>query len=562
MTTELDKENTALAVEESRLTVLKKKEMLRRERVFKEYLESDVYRDKIEIRAKIFDACQDNRREFILSRGRVYQLCSGQGIQNPTNNDLAEACIFFIENFGWTFSPKTDPKHLPFILFDFQKKMIKWLIDKIEKGEDGFLEKSREMGASWIVFVYVSLWYWLFRDGANILLGSYKEMLVDDKTSDSLFGKIDYALEAMPKWLMPRKFNPNKHRTKLRLMNPENGNLISGDTMNQNFGRGSRKTAIMFDELGFWDYAKDAWEGAADSTNCRIANSTPCGYNFYAMLRESGIDIHTMHWQDHPFKDNEWYEYEKERRTEESLAQEVDISYLKSLEGRVYPDWNEEFVEQGKFEYDYNLPLYVGWDFGFDDDTAIIWAQPNKGKLRIIDTYRNNYKLIDFYIPFVTGITPSDAIKYSSKDLAKIASHKTWKKGVHFGDPAGRFGNQVVNTTVVEELRNSGIEINFKDAWKHFDRRKTALRLLIRNGIELNMNSDTKYFNLCMINSAYPKVKQHGVDEVRSIKPLHNWSSHYRSAAEYMSLGLSELRPTKRTIKDKIKPRGRGSVRY
>ena len=79
------------------------------------------------------------------------------------------------------------------------------------------------------------------------------------------------------------------------------------------------------------------------------------------------------------------------------------------------------------------------------------------------------------------------------------------------------------------------------------------------------MNSDTKYFNLCMINAAYPKVKQHGVEEVRSIKPLHNWTSHYRSAAEYMALGLSELKMVRRDPVDKIKPRGhlgRAVVRY
>jgi|GEM_PF-1180880 len=551
MTTELNKEET-------RLENLKRQEILRRKKVFSEYLSSPNYKEVLESRARIFDACLDGRKEFLLSRARVYQLCT-----QP--NDLAAGCIFFIENFGWTYSPKTNPKHLPFILFDFQKEMIRWLIQRIEKGEDGFLEKSREMGASWLIFVYVSLWYWLFKEGTNILLGSYKEMLVDDKTIDSLFGKLDYAVEALPKWLLPKRFNLNKHRTKLRLLNSENNNLISGDTMNPNFGRGSRKTAIMFDELGFWDYAKDAWEGAADSTNCRIANSTPCGYNFYAMLRESGINIFTMHWKDHPLKDEEWYSFEKARRTEESLAQEVDISYLKSLEGRVYPDWADEFVERGTFEYDYDLPLYVGWDFGYDDDTAIIWAQPHHGKLRIVDTYRNNYKLIDFYIPFITGIVPSETMKYSSLDINKIALHKNWRKGTHFGDPAGRFGNQVVNTTVINELRNNGIEVNFKDAWKEFNRRKTATRQLIRNGIELNMNTDTKYFNLCMINASYPKVKQHGIDEVRSIKPLHNWTSHYRSAIEYLALGLSELKTVRRKPVDKLKPRGclgRVVVRY
>jgi len=295
-------------------------------------------------------------------------------------------------------------------------------VDHIEGKKDGLVEKSREMGASWLLFVAIPLYYWLFRDGINILVGSYKEMLVDDRTTDSLFGKMDYIIEGLPKWMLPKNFNPSKHRTKLKLVNPANNNLISGDTMNPNFGRGGRKTVVLFDELGFWDYAKDAWEGCSDTTECRIANSTPHGYNYYAQLRESGMDVITLLWKLHPLKTQEWYEYEKARRTEEELAQEVDISYTKSREGKVYPEWNDVNVKQGLFPYDEDLPLYVGWDFGKTDDTAIIWGQKDrKGKFRIIDTYRNTGKNIDFYVPFVTGIVPSEGYKYTKDELELIA---------------------------------------------------------------------------------------------------------------------------------------------
>ncbi|WP_404905065.1 hypothetical protein, partial [Propionibacterium freudenreichii] len=67
-----------------------------------------------------------------------------------------------------------------------------------------------------------------------------------------MFGKIDYAMANLPGWLMPVGYNDKKHRTKMKLMNPHNGNIITGDTMNPNFGRGSRKTYIAFDELAFW----------------------------------------------------------------------------------------------------------------------------------------------------------------------------------------------------------------------------------------------------------------------------------------------------------------------
>lgn len=832
-------------------------EFERRKAKFSEYLHSKEYQEKLLLRLKINDACTHN----LEARTTTWQLCARP--DNPV-----EGCIFFIENFGYTFDPRpqAEPHNLPFILFQYQKDTIKWLIEHIDNGRDGLIEKSRDMGATWLVLVWVMIWYWLFRDGCNFLLGSYKEALVDNRGKDSIFGMIDYGIDSLPKWLLPKGFNKDKHRTQLKIQNPANSNLISGDTMNPDFGRGTRKTAILFDELGSWDYAKDGWESAGDATTCRIALSTPKGYNFFAMLRESGIDVLTLHWKLHPLKDQQWYEFEKKRRSEEEIAQELDISYNKSQEGRVYPEWNQDNVEEGFFPYDENLPLYVGWDFGFclsedtealtkngwknykelkigdfiytlnqetkfaewqpirgitaldfsgeagfvngrgfkalfmdghkwflegrkgigrfatfeeastyekirvaaklstfpaeekyddslvelvawtwtegyingegleigqaiqeniplirlalknqfdnegwverravlrknanlpltrfyiykeqakrilvhmnekkivsydfinslterqlklfvdrslradgnrknltlkqvvpertevfayalmllgnkiyysnsegryrnvkissknpfihiynfksrnkrysrkkytgkmwcptidnkiwlarkdgtvyftgnTDDTALIWAQPAGRILRIIDTYRNNGKTIDFYVPFITGIASSEGYKYTKKDLELIAEHRNWKRGTHFGDPAGRFHNQVTNQTVLEVLRNNGIVVNFKEKWKEFSNRKTAAKNMIKDGIQLNLNERTKYFAICMMNAAYPKIKHQGVDEVRSLKPKHDYTSHYRSAFEYLCQGIDDLYAVRNRTYDKF----------
>lgn len=518
----------------------------RRKQLFLEYTHSNAYQETIKQRISVNDAC--NRRHE--ARTMTWNLCA-----RPDNP--AEGCIFFIENFGFTFDPRpqANPNHLPFILYPYQKEAIRWMIDHIDNGRDGFIEKSRDMGISWVVFVWIPIWYWLFRDGVNILLGSYKEALVDNRTKDSLFGMIDYSIDSLPTWILPKHFNKDKHRTHMKLINPVTNNLIAGDTMNPDFARGTRKTVVLFDELGSWDYAADAWGAAGDSTSCRIANSTPKGRNFYAMLRESGIDVATFHWSLHPLKDKIWYEFEKQRRTEEEVAQELDISYNKSQEGRVYPEWNELNVEEGVFEYDESLPLYVAWDFGQTDDTAIIWAQPFNGQLRIVETYRNTGKTIDFYVPFITGYMSSETenYAYNRKEIEMIESHRDWKRGTHFGDPAGRFVNQVTNTSVIEVLRANGIIVNFRDSWKDFATRKTSVKLRVRQGIQLNKTERTKYFSLCIEGASYPKVKNAGVEQVKSVKPKHDYTSHYRSALEYLSLGLDDLESRTAKPYDKFK---------
>jgi hypothetical protein len=201
--------------------------------------------------------------------------------------------------------------------------------------------------------------------------------------------------------------------------------------------------------------------------------------------------------------------------------------------------------------------LYVFWDFGKTDDTAIIWAQKNQenGKLRIVDTYSATGKNIDFFVPLITGITGENAHLYSPEDLRIISEHKNWRRATHFGDPAGRFVNNVTNQTVFTVLRDNGIIVNFRDSWKYFSERKVAARELILRGIEINSNNRTKYFNVCMTNASYPKVKQGGVETVRSLEPKHDYTSHYRSAFEYGALGLKEITRAYRQIYDKVPPR-------
>lgn len=527
-----------------------KQETTRRKQLFFDYQHSEEYQKKLILRLQLNDACARK----VEARTLAWQLCARP--ENP-----AEGCIFFIENFGWTFDPRpqANPNNLPFILFDYQKEAIRALINNIDGGKDLFFEKSRDMGASWIIFCYVPLWYWLFRDGSNFLIGSYKEALVDNRTKDSLFGLLDYAIQNMPKWLLPKGFSFEKHRNQMKLLNPANFNQITGDTMNPDFGRGARKTAVLFDELGFWEYAKEAWDSSSQSTACRIANSTPRGHNFFALLRKSGIDVHTMRWQQHPLKDKQWYEFEKSRSTPETIAQELDISYTKSMAGRVYPEWDDAHVELGVFPYDPDLPLYVGWDFGKSDDTAMIWAQKTRGgKLRIVDEYKNANKHIEFFIPFVTGMVSMDLYgkyNYKEHELKMIEEHRNWKPATHFGDPSGRFEHQAADYSVIEYLQRSGLYVNAKDEWKVFQKRKAAAKLLILDGIEMNETIRSEYFDSCMTQSAYPQVRREGQFELKNDKPIHNWTSHYRSAFEYLALGLLDYKVGRAKPYDKIKPK-------
>src|SRR3990167_2688630 len=102
--------------------------------------------------------------------------------------------------------------------------------------------------------------------GSNFLLGSRKEQYVDNRggsseseiknKEESLFGKLEYMIDRILMtfpYILPAGFNKKKNFTYMSLVNPENGNVISGESANPNFSRGGRHKAVLLDEFAFWD---------------------------------------------------------------------------------------------------------------------------------------------------------------------------------------------------------------------------------------------------------------------------------------------------------------------
>lgn len=187
---------------------------------------------------------------------------------------------FWFNYFAYTLDPRDGKGDLPFNLYPFQEWFLNEMVERIRAQKDIDIEKSRTMGASWMI-MGLFLWFWLFEPNSSFLIGSITQDEVDMNMidpEDTLFGKIRYLYQFLPVWMKPAR-HTNKH---LVFKNEVNGSTILGKAPTSNFGRGSRKTAIFFDELAFWAWARAAYDSASQTTKCRIANSTPNGkYNLY-----------------------------------------------------------------------------------------------------------------------------------------------------------------------------------------------------------------------------------------------------------------------------------------
>ena len=272
---------------------------------------------------------------------------------------------FWFNHFCWTFDPRLPQPHQPFVLYPFQEKALLEIVAALEQGQDLLIEKSRDMGISWLVLLAFQ-YYWLFREGANFHLGSRKQEAVDRKGDIStLMEKLRYNLSWQPVWMKPAGFQDSQHDNLLRLLNPANGNIITGESSNENFGRGGRYKAALFDEFPFWPAQDAAYASAGQSTPCRVVVGTPYGKNNrFAELRFSGqVKTLSIHWSQHPCKDTTWYNAQKSRMSEDELARELDINYHLSVKDRVFRNFSE--ANKGELPYNPGYRLIRSWDFGY-----------------------------------------------------------------------------------------------------------------------------------------------------------------------------------------------------
>lgn len=244
--------------------------------------------------------------------------------------------VAFINDWGMTFDPRNaeagKPTTLPFLLFPKQEEGVKWVLDLWRGRQNGMIEKSRDMGASWLM-VAIAVWLWSYHPGAVIGFGSRKEEYVDDAADmKAIFPKIRFFIDKLPREFRPAGYDSKKHATFMQVTNPENGAAIVGEA-GDNIGRGARATIYFVDEAAFLERPKLIEASLSQTTNCRIDLSTPNGEsNPFAEKKFAGkVSCFTMHWRDHPAKTEEWYR-EQKRKIDDPviIAQELDIDYQAS----------------------------------------------------------------------------------------------------------------------------------------------------------------------------------------------------------------------------------------
>lgn len=484
--------------------------------------------------------------------------------------------LYFFKNYTYTdkntnLYPDHYPAILPFIPYDYQEEAIteirssihNWTLPLHERTDltNVFIEKSRQMWLSWLIMWLFAYWFTFHNHKYHVI--SQKESDVD-KIWDmrSLFEKARFVLRNMPDRMRPKGYTTATRTSTNKYMSLSREDWtwsITWESANPNASRSWTYNAIFMDEMAFMSNASTINTAAAAATPCRIFNSTPNweGNEFYRMrrltmdrLNEHGehkpaeVKGLRYHRSDHPLYTKDWYKWKIRWMTREKIAQELEIDYNTAIEWRVYPDFPNEPV---RVFYDETKPLYIAIDNSHwgTDPNAIVCIQLDWYHYNIIDAIEIESWPLD--CAYFLSAQPRIMLNYAQEQFLERYKKYNWRKAIFISDPYDT-KSAMGNSTILDDYKSVWINLFLPE-----ERKKTEQILKTRTNIyRIQYNDYCLDFASAIMNARYPEVKEDSNRTTANLLPVHNRTSHYRTALEYFVTYIHEnpIAEKKKIIED------------
>lgn len=449
----------------------------------------------------------------------------------------------------------------PFVPFGWQVALIRWIEDKLKEDmSDGYVSKARGLGATW-VFCWMALHGWLWKVPFDSLLVSRNAEQVDRKgDKKSMFWKVEFLLENMPPRLIPEGYNPDIHRNVRLLINPANGNTISGESTTVKAARGDRATFMLYDEAAFIPDFDATWGTGSGTTDHRFAISTESmdeGGDFNRMWRAAKASdpnaVMELDWWRNPYFDPEWYEQTRRRFEMDGQLHIFDREYgrdmLAGKGGTIYS--YAETITPRPLIYvpGQGRMLYCCVDPGLRDESAYLWVQydPGTNEYLILESYMRGGMESGYHASVMLGIPVSGRYDYD-QDAIEVMRFTSQIKDpiIYVGDPYGGQRGGSDNKTYYEglmdkskELTDNHHQILVRSSWEPEDRGFDGRIEALREMLPMTSFNDTPRCRRALVACCEYRYKD--VDDSReqvetTRKPLHTAGSHYVTALEYLAV--------------------------
>jgi hypothetical protein len=502
----------------------------------------------------------------LLHREKVARDCARSSHTRKLHDALCKqpfgfGTVYFDITFNWIFEPREDDDsaEVPMLLYPAQVILLLLLdyVDRQPKGPTGSLAvpKARGVGATWIVSSD-ELNRWLHRKMYQGRFVSRNEDLVDNAgDSDSYFWKLDYQVNRLPSWMVPRGYTTQRgtsNRTHMKMVNPENGATLKGEATTTAIGVGGRARRYIVDEADRIRNYASVWGQLHETTDHVVSVSTynaEHGLQFWnqchGLAGWTKPVVYEMPWDCVPGRDEDWLERTRRSMRNDVFQREVMMNPHEGISTWVYPLARTKFPVP-RTNWSPGLGLgFTGLDDGYDDDFAIGFFQWDRGgrKLIALDSYSDSHKTIRFYGNLLRGIVnpqygapTAEAMRISQW----ITRYQLWNN-VHIGDRHGDNTSLTDGKSAWQIVQEEfGIYVQPSSAIHNDDKsRQDALGEMLTM-----MDFGDSYGAMAMLeaiqNNKKPPLKEDSLFAAEHRKPIHDGTSHLTTMAQYVAIYVLE----------------------
>lgn len=204
---------------------------------------------------------------------------------------------------------------------------------------------------------------------------------------------------------------------------------------------------------------------------------------------------------------------------EDQYAQEFECSFQAALVGAYYGKLLNQADADGRITrvpWEPTLSVYVSWDLGVDDSTALWFAQVCKREIRLIDYYESSGYGLDHYVKVLRDKP------YTYAQNAHIWPHdmgvrelSTGKSRLEIAHSLGLRGNVVKNLPIDDGISAARMTL----PRCYFDAEKCKFGLEALRQYQRDWDDEMKVFRN---------------------KPRHDWTSHAADSFRYLCIGLPD----------------------
>lgn len=326
--------------------------------------------------------------------------------------------------------------------------------------------------------------------------------------------------------------------------------LVNGSTIqivgSDNYDRtivGTNLAGIIFSEYSLSD--PRAWEYSMPIVIANGGwawfNGTPRGKNhFYKLLRKAlDPETTTDRWfacikgnDDTQVLSEDDIDEMRVSMSEQRIQQEVYCAFEGCIEGKIYMEQIKEAMKEGRFGdflHDKTCPVYIAFDLGAGDRTAMVFFQQRGDRPWVIDFYSAKGMGVKHY----KMVADDYSAKYGYKYETVFIPHDARKRSIDNYDDEGyalrtedTFRREFTNCNIMMVPRCNDINEDIEVVRGKFH------RWYFYEGTEADkaQKERLEFFYNAMNEYTYPET-----DDMKAIalKPLHNWCSDPMDAFRY-----------------------------